>query len=100
MEEFMTMLEVITKADLKQLKEEMFVEMKRLLQPAGGLVAKRWVKSAEVRRMLDISPGTLQNLRVNGTLGYTKVGGTMFYKIEDIEQMLEKNSRQGTVIIG
>ena len=96
----MTMLEVITKADLNQLKEEMFVEMKRLLQPAGNLVAKRWIKSADVRRMLDISPGTLQNLRINGTLSYTKVGGTMFYKIEDIEQMLEKNSRQGRIIIG
>jgi hypothetical protein len=100
MEEFMTMLEVITKADLNQLKEEMFVEMKRLLQPAGSLVAKRWIKSVDVRRMLDISPGTLQNLRVNGTLSYTKVGGTMFYKIEDIEQMLEKNSIQGRIIIG
>lgn len=96
----MTMLEVITKADLNQLKEEMFVEMKRLLQPAGSLVAKRWIKSADVRRMLDISPGTLQNLRINGTLSYTKVGGTMFYKIEDIEQMLEKNSIQGRIIIG
>lgn len=96
----MTMLEVITKADLNQLKEEMFVEMKRLLQPEGSLVAKRWIKSADVRRMLDISPGTLQNLRVNGTLSYTKVGGTMFYKIEDIEQMLEKNSIQGRIIIG
>lgn len=96
----MAMLEVITKEDLNQLKEGMFVEMKRLLQPNGSLFAKRWIKSADVRRMLDISPGTLQNLRVNGTLSYTKVGGTMFYKIEDIEHILEKNSRQGSITIG
>ena len=34
--------------------------------------------------MLRISPGTLQNLRVNGTLAYTKIGGIIYYKYEDI----------------
>jgi len=39
--------------------------------------------------MLKISPGTLQNLRVNGTIRYTKIGGILYYKQEDIHRLLE-----------
>nr|WP_317038805.1 hypothetical protein [Sphingobacterium sp. CFCC 11742] len=38
---------------------------------------------------MSISPGTLQNLRINGVLPYRKVGGIMFYAIEDIQKMME-----------
>ncbi|WP_370362918.1 hypothetical protein [Mucilaginibacter flavidus] len=41
--------------------------------------------------MLKISPGTLQNLRVNGTRTFTKIGGIMYYKYEDILKMMEGN---------
>jgi hypothetical protein len=33
--------------------------------------------------------GTLQNLRINGKIPYTKVGRLMFHKREDIVRMLE-----------
>jgi hypothetical protein len=38
---------------------------------------------------LGISAGTLQNLRINGTLTPSKVGGTHFYKRSDIQKLLE-----------
>tara|TARA_R110002072_G_scaffold192503_1_gene349538 strand:+ start:1822 stop:1962 length:141 start_codon:yes stop_codon:yes gene_type:complete len=41
--------------------------------------------------MLGISPGTLQNMRINGTLPYTKVGGLIFFDNEDIQKMLMAN---------
>lgn len=50
----------------------------------------QWLKSTEVRKLLKISPGTLQNLRVNGTLSFKRIGGIIYYKYEDIEKMLEK----------
>ena len=50
---------------------------------------KQWLKSSEVRKMLGISHGTLQNLRITRSLPYTKLGGIMFYKSEDIEKILE-----------
>jgi hypothetical protein len=49
---------------------------------------KQWLKSAEVRQLLKISPGTLQNLRVNGTLRYSKVGSIIYYKYDDILKIL------------
>jgi hypothetical protein len=46
------------------------------------------MRSADVRKLLNISPGTLQNLRINGTLTFSKVGGRMFYKPQDVDKML------------
>jgi len=41
--------------------------------------------------MLGISPGTLQNMRINGTIPFTKMGGILFYDSEDIRKILEDN---------
>ena len=53
---------------------------------------KEWLRSRQVREMLNISPGTLQNLRINGILPYSKVGGVIFYPAKGIEQVLDENS--------
>jgi hypothetical protein len=83
-------VELITKEDLEQFKSELLTEIKRLAQPDGGSHSnKQWLKSNEVRKLLKISAGTLQNLRINGTLSFTKVGSIMYYKLEDINGLLE-----------
>ncbi len=88
----MTAIELLTKEDLKQFKGELLTEIKAIMQPGHGQ-SKKWLKSIEVRKMLNISPGTLQNLRINGTLSYSKVGSIMYYKLEDINKVLEGNQR-------
>lgn len=82
--------ELLTKDDLEQFKEELFEELRKL-DPSqhSGIPTKEWLKSYEVRKLLGISPGTLQNLRVNGTLPYTKIGSLMYYRYEDIRKLLE-----------
>jgi hypothetical protein len=84
-------IEFITKDDLRRI-ENLLGEIKGLIKPGRGQ-SKQWLKSYEVRKLLNISPGTLQNLRVNGTLRYTKIGGLLYYKLEDIEKLLEGNSK-------
>ncbi|WP_313239978.1 helix-turn-helix domain-containing protein [Sphingobacterium multivorum] len=79
-------IDIITREDLKQFKAELLDEIKTILKPSEK---KQWVRSADVRRMLNISAGTLQNLRINGTLRHSKVGGIMYYRSEDIQQMME-----------
>ena len=44
--------------------------------------------------MLNISTGTLQNLRVSGVLRYTKMGGSLYYRHEDIAKVLESNQNK------
>jgi len=82
---------IITIEDLQNFKRELFEEMRNLLGQRNTPPARRWLKSREVRRLLTISPGTIQNLRVNGTLPFTKIGGTIYYDYDDILKMLEKN---------
>ena len=81
--------EVITKDDLKTLKQEIITELKTIL--GNQSEQKKWLKSADVRELLNISPGTLQNLRVNGTLPYTKMGKTMYYEYQDVINILTQN---------
>ena len=81
-------LEIITKEDLAAFKNDLLTEIKQLIQPGQGQ-SKKWLKSVEVRKLLKISPGTLQNLRINGTLRFTKIGAMLYYKLEDINKLLE-----------
>ena len=90
----MAVIEILTKEDLRNFKSELLQEIKALLQPQGQAPHKKWLKSQEVRKMLNISPGTLQNLRINGTLRYTKIGSLIYYKQEDINTLLEKGFDQ------
>ena len=85
-------VELITREDLRDFKNELLKELKQIMQPGQGQ-SKKWLKSSEVRKMLNISPGTLQNLRINGTLRFTKIGSIMYYKLEDLNKVLEGNER-------
>ncbi|NJO93081.1 MAG: helix-turn-helix domain-containing protein [Chloroflexia bacterium] len=86
--------EIITTDDLREFKIELLEDFKRLLKEHGGQPSKKWLKSPEVRKLLGISPGTLQNLRINGTLPYTKIGGILYYDNEDIQKILMDKKKQ------
>ena len=80
--------ELLTREDLQQFRLQLLSELKDVLQQSKQST-KQWLKSSEVRKMLGISHGTLQNLRITRSLPYTKLGGIMFYRQEDIEKILE-----------
>jgi hypothetical protein len=82
-------VEILTKEDLYQFKAELLTEIHKIIRPGKFEAPKEWLKSYEVRKFLNISPGTLQTLRVNGTLTFTKIGGSLYYKREDIIRILE-----------
>jgi hypothetical protein len=80
--------EIITIEDLQQFRLQLLEDLKVLIQPTHNPSQKEWLKSSDVRKMLGISHGTLQNLRIKGVLPYRKLGGIMFYRYEDIARML------------
>ncbi len=84
-------LEILTKEDLYQFKNELLADIKKIVKAEDNASSKKWLKSIEVRNLLNISPGTLQNLRINGTLTYTKIGGTLYYDYADIDKLLNTN---------
>ena len=77
-------VEIITKEDLEQFKKELTEEIRTMLKTKGVIPQKEWLKSFEVRKMLGISPGTLQQMRINGTLEFTQLGGLIYYPYQDI----------------
>ena len=81
--------QLITIGDLQDFKTELFRELTKILSNKNDHNEKQWLRSSEVRRMLGVSPGTLQNLRINGTLSFSRIGGIVFYKYEDIARLLE-----------
>ncbi|MBK9733204.1 MAG: helix-turn-helix domain-containing protein [Chitinophagaceae bacterium] len=81
--------QVITHDDLLSFKEDLLIELKELF--GGGLKQRKWLKSEDVRKMLNISPGTLQTFRIKEILPFTKVGGIIFYDYDDVVKVLDGN---------
>jgi hypothetical protein len=65
--------------------------------PAPNHSQRQWLKSSEVRKMLGISHGTLQNLRIKHLIHYQKIGGLMFYKYDDMVKQLEGDKQSKSV---
>lgn len=86
----MAAFDLITKDDLEKFKVELFAELRR---PGYKLNKKKeqkeWLKSYEVRSILNISAGTLATFRRNGTLRFSKIGGLLYYKHDEIVKLLE-----------
>lgn len=88
-------VQILTTDDLQHFKSELFTELKSLFKTDSPPV-KKWLKSDEVKKILKVSPGTLQTLRINGTLQYTKIGGIIYYDYEHIQKTMEQNLRLAT----
>ena len=82
---------IITTEDLIEFKMELLDEIKILLQDHSGQHRKKLLKSSDVRKLLGITSGTLQTLRVNGTLPFSKIGGAIYYDYDEIRKVFEQN---------
>jgi hypothetical protein len=87
--------QIITTEDLVVFKQELLTEFEKFFKSYSAQTPKRWLKAHQVRRLLNISIGTLQTLKSSGVIPYSKVGGVHFFDYEDIQRILEdgKNSR-------
>ena len=83
-------VEILTKQDLDDFRTLLLNDFREIVQGKTEQT-KQWLKSKEVRKLLNISSGTLQTLRINKTLSYTKIGGIIYYASKDIEKLLEEN---------
>ena len=86
----MTTNEIVTKADLDAAKNEIITLLKQLINQSSA-INKRYLRSPDVQKMLSISASGLQNLRINNSIPYTKMGGTIYYDYNEIIKVMEKN---------
>ena len=73
--------------DIKDLK----ARIELLRQSRAEVLKDTWIDNQDVLQTLHISKRTLQTLRTNGTLPYSKVKGKFYYRVADIEQLLQDN---------
>ncbi|SDE66682.1 hypothetical protein SAMN05216464_108146 [Mucilaginibacter pineti] len=86
--------QLLTQGDLIEFKEALLKDIAILMQQRVIEPAKKWLKSHEVRKMLDISAGKLQYLRDNGTIPFTKLGGITYYDYQEIMQLMESGQHK------
>jgi hypothetical protein len=82
-------IEIINKEDLEVFRIALLKDIAALL-PEKHEPLKDWLKGPEVRQIMGISAGTLQNLRIKGVLAFTKIGGTYYYRSVDLKKMLDR----------
>jgi len=83
-------IDLVTKEDLMILKEELIYEINKLFE-VKTVKQNKWLKTKEAQKILNCSKGTLQNLRLKSILPFTKVGGAIYYLLDDIENLLKEN---------
>ena len=85
----MNLDEIITKSDLLEFEERL---IQRIIELISENKIPEYLRSAEVRKILKISPGSLQTLRTSGKLKYSKVGGILYYKYQDVMNLLSTDN--------
>ncbi|MDA8894974.1 helix-turn-helix domain-containing protein [Flavobacteriales bacterium] len=74
-----------------EMEEQLIEKIDQHLQEFNNKeVERKWVKSSEVSEMLSCSPATLFRLRTEGILPCSLIQGTYYYKLSDIDQMMEE----------
>lgn len=85
---------LVTLEDLEGLKLELLDSIERLIREKfRDQKIKRWMKSAEVRKLLGFSPGKLQSIRQSGLLPYTQIGGNIYYDPEDLAKLFNERKQ-------
>ena len=57
-----------------------------------------WLTGDDAQKMLNISERTLQTLRSNGTLAYSKLNGKLYYRRQDLQDLLSNNYKFSKII--
>ncbi|MGJ1323949.1 hypothetical protein D3C87_1514810 [compost metagenome] len=84
-------MEIVSKQDLEQFRIRMLSDIQQML--VGSLVPPTeefdWLRSKAIRKMMDISPATLQNLRITGKIRHKKVMGSYYYNRSDLQKLFQ-----------
>ena len=85
--------QVVTLDDLEKFRVTFMMDFRKMMEGHLAKPPKRWLKSHEVKKMLQISYSTLQMLRNTGKIPYTRIGGLIYYDAAEIERILETEKK-------
>lgn len=80
--------ECVTMEDLQGFRIQLLNDLKQLFPVAKEKAAsEEWLRSGEVRKILKVSHGTLQNLRIAGKLNPVKISGSWRYLNSEVQSL-------------
>ncbi|QCO45932.1 helix-turn-helix domain-containing protein [Elizabethkingia sp. 2-6] len=84
----------LTKENLRQFSIKILNDITTLIDKQTKLIANNeihieWLRSKSVKKLLDISYGTLQNLRITGKIRHKKIMGSYYYNKSDLLKLFE-----------
>jgi hypothetical protein len=82
-------VELITQEDLQHFRMQLLNDIKQLIAPKESSSQKKWLKAREVQALFGISSRKLQALRISEKLYTSRIGGVLYYKNEEIQQLLQ-----------
>lgn len=82
--------QLVTLSDLRDVRDELLAEIRKVRAIPIDKPGKKWLKSSEVRKLLNLSTGKLLALRANRQLAFVRLGGVIYYDRDDIEAMIQK----------
>lgn len=87
---------IATYEDLQVMKDEILSVIKKAEQKQS-LPSKRWIRNHELVEILGISSSSLQNLRNNGTIPFTKLSGVIYYDMYEIDELLSNGLKENLI---
>ena len=88
----LTTNQLLTKEDLQEFQKTLLNQLQEIVQK--NKEPKKWLRVSEVKEVLKISASTIQSLRINGSISFTKISGMYYYNYEDIEKLINNNFKE------
>lgn len=85
------MSEQVTKDDLRQFSLMIIDEIRKLKPEIKKDDDVEWLKSRAAKKLLSMSAGSLQNLRIAGQVRFKKVLGSYYYNKADLLKLFTNN---------
>lgn len=82
----MATIDLITKSDLMAFQTKIMEQLKALIQPE-----KEFATEGELIALFAFNKSTLAKMRMNNEIPYYKFGGKLFYKIVEVNKLIENN---------
>lgn len=84
---------IATKDELDMLLTEKLEKYSQKIIDAlhgANLSQRKWLKAAELKKMLPLSDYRITEMRNGGLLDFQKIGGTYYYTVESIQKLLNQ----------
>jgi hypothetical protein len=81
----------IDKLKLKEIENKLELTIKKLDKLQGSILEKQIIDNADFIQLMQISNSTAKNWRNKGLIAYAQIENKIYYKIEDIQVMIEKH---------